>query len=132
MVLVCEPKQYDPMRTGICRRYKMSVCVLAHNVIIICINRDGIMVCEIICNNRLTIYSHIYMVHLIHPYHWTIPMEISVKIKSVYGIDKIYPVCDKAVAFANIADTVTLTDYTIAKIKLLGYRVKVVPITMEL
>jgi len=59
-------------------------------------------------------------------------MEISVKIKSVYGIDKIYPVCDKAVAFANIADTVTLTDYTIAKIKSLGYRVKVVPITREL
>ena len=72
------------------------------------------------------------MVHLIHQHHWTIPMEISVKIKSVYGIDKIYPVCDKAVAFANIADTVTLTDYTIAKIKLLGYRVKVVPITREL
>ena len=72
------------------------------------------------------------MVHLIHQHHWTLSMEISVKIKSVYGIDKIYPVCDKAVAFANIADTVTLTDYTIAKIKLLGYRVKVVPITMEL
>ena len=72
------------------------------------------------------------MVHLIHQHHWTLQMEISVKIKSVYGIDKIYPVCDKAIAFANIADTVTLTDYTIAKIKLLGYRVKVVPITMEL
>ena len=72
------------------------------------------------------------MVHLIHQHHWTIPMEISVKIKSVYGIDKIYPVCDKAIAFANIADTVTLTDYTIAKIKLLGYRVKVVLITREL
>ena len=72
------------------------------------------------------------MVRLIHQHHWTLSMEISVKIKSVYGIDKIYPVCDKAVAFANIADTVTLTDYTIAKIKLLGYRVKVVPITMEL
>jgi len=72
------------------------------------------------------------MVRLIHHNHWTLPMEISVKIKSVYGIDKIYPVCDKAVAFANIADTVTLTDYTIAKIKSLGYRVKVVPITREL
>ena len=72
------------------------------------------------------------MVRLIHQHHWTLSMEISVKIKSVYGIDKIYPVCDKAIAFANIADTVTLTDYTIAKIKLLGYRVKVVPITMEL
>ena len=50
-------------------------------------------------------------------------MEITVKIKSVYGTDKVYPVCDKAVAFAHIADTITLTDYTISKIKALGYKV---------
>ena len=50
-------------------------------------------------------------------------MEITVKIKSVYGTDKVYPVCDRAKMFAAIADTVTLTSYTIDKIKALGYMI---------
>ena len=72
------------------------------------------------------------MVRLIHHNHWTLPMEISVKIKSVYGRDLVYPICDKAIAFARIANTDTLTELTIDQIKSLGYRVKVVPITREL
>ena len=72
------------------------------------------------------------MVHLIHQPHWTLSMEISVKIKSVYGIDKVYPVCDKAIAFAEIAGTTTLTDDTVRSIKYLGYRIKVAPISREL
>ena len=50
-------------------------------------------------------------------------MEITVKIKSVYGTDKVYPVGDRAKMFASIADTVTLTSYTIDKIKALGYMI---------
>ena len=59
-------------------------------------------------------------------------MKIQVKIKSVYGTDKVYPVCDKAVAFAHIAGTTTLTDYAIAYIKQLGYTVEVTAIRSTL
>jgi hypothetical protein len=59
-------------------------------------------------------------------------MKIQVRIKSVYGTDKVYPVCDKAIAFAHIAGTTTLTDYTISHIKLLGYTVEVAPIRSTL
>ena len=50
-------------------------------------------------------------------------MEITVKIKSVYGTDKVYPVCDRAKMFASIADTVTLTEHTISNIKALGFMI---------
>ena len=50
---------------------------------------------------------------------------ITVKIRSVYGEDKVYPVSEEAKLFANIAGTKTLTDYTIAKIKQLGYTIHV-------
>ena len=52
-------------------------------------------------------------------------LSITVKIKNVYGEDKVYPVADRAKMFANIAGTKTLTDYTIAKIKELGYTIYV-------
>jgi hypothetical protein len=50
---------------------------------------------------------------------------ITVKIRSVYGEDKVYPVSEEAKLFANIAGTKTLTDYTIAKIKQLGYTINI-------
>ena len=59
-------------------------------------------------------------------------MKIQVRIKSVYGTDKVYPGCDKAISFAHIPGTTTLTDYTIAHIKLLGYTVEVTPIRSTL
>ena len=59
-------------------------------------------------------------------------MEIIVTIKSVYGNSLVYPICQKAMLFADIAGTATLTDDTIRSIKTLGYRVKVQPITTEL
>ena len=59
-------------------------------------------------------------------------MEIIVTIKSVYGNSLVYPICQKAILFATIAGTATLTDDTIRSIKTLGYRVKVQPITKEL
>ncbi len=52
-------------------------------------------------------------------------MEILVDIKSVYGIDKIYPVCEKAKTFCEMLNTKTLTDHAIKKIKELGYTVNV-------
>ena len=56
--------------------------------------------------------------------------SVTVKIRNVYGEDKIYPVSDKAKLFANIAGTKTLTDYTIAKIKELGYTINVAQQTL--
>ena len=50
-------------------------------------------------------------------------MQITVKRKSVYGEEKIYPVCEAAQTFASIAGTKTLTTETISRIKKLGYRV---------
>mgnify|MGYP000073547476 CR=1 FL=1 len=50
---------------------------------------------------------------------------IKVKIKSNYGKDLIYPVCEGAFIFARLTDTKTLTSYAIANIKALGYAIEV-------
>lgn len=52
-------------------------------------------------------------------------MEITVIIKSVYGNEMIYPICDKALAFAKLAGTKTLSHAAIQQIKALGFAVKV-------
>jgi hypothetical protein len=52
-------------------------------------------------------------------------MTITVKIKNVFGTDKIYPVCDKAKTFARLTETKTLTSYAINNIKALGYTIEV-------
>ncbi len=52
-------------------------------------------------------------------------MTITVKIKSVYGKEKVYPACDKSLLFAEIARTKTLQTDTINKIKELGYKIVV-------
>jgi hypothetical protein len=52
-------------------------------------------------------------------------MEITVKIKNVYGQEMIYPVCEKAQVFAKISNTKTFTKDTIQNIKALGYAIKV-------
>ena len=49
--------------------------------------------------------------------------EITVRIKNVYGEEKIYPVCEKAKAFARIAGTKTLTRATIKEISDLGFHI---------
>ena len=36
--------------------------------------------------------------------------EIKVKIKSVYGVDKMYPACPESQMFCDIAGTLTLTE----------------------
>ncbi len=50
-------------------------------------------------------------------------MKITVKIKDVYGKNTVYPVCDKAQAFACIAGTATLTHNTLCYIERLGYEI---------
>ena len=49
---------------------------------------------------------------------------ITVEVRSVYGRDTIYPVCDAAKAFASIAGTTTLTVPVLKQIMFLGYEVK--------
>jgi hypothetical protein len=53
-------------------------------------------------------------------------MKIQVKIKSVYGNEMIYPVCETANIFAKMLGTKTLTSAAIKHIKQLGYTVEVV------
>lgn len=59
-------------------------------------------------------------------------MEITVKITKNYGTEAIYPVCEKARTFAVMAGTKTLTRYTIALIKRLGYTVHVMQDVVQL
>jgi hypothetical protein len=47
-------------------------------------------------------------------------LTIKVQIKSVYGVDTVYPACPKAMAFAAIAKTKTLTNDTLEQIERLG------------
>jgi hypothetical protein len=49
-------------------------------------------------------------------------MNLTVKIKNVYGIDRVYPVCKKAQLFANISNNKTLLPDVIELIKELGYK----------
>lgn len=51
-------------------------------------------------------------------------MTIKVSIQNNYGQQTVYPVCDRAKAFARIAGTRTLTQGTISNIKLLGYEIE--------
>jgi hypothetical protein len=52
-------------------------------------------------------------------------MIITVAIRNVYGNELIYPVCDKAKAFADIAGTKTLQRWVLDHIKSLGYKIEV-------
>ena len=63
------------------------------------------------------------MVSLIN--QWSKLMTITVQIKTVYGNEAIYPICDKAKQFAALVGTKTLTRDAIAKIKTLGYSIEV-------
>lgn len=59
-------------------------------------------------------------------------MVIQVKIKNVYGNEKIYPVCKKAEIFASLVGQTTLTPRDISYIKMLGYEVKVMQDVVKL
>jgi len=55
-------------------------------------------------------------------------MEIVIDRKFVYGEVRYYPVCEKAMLFADIAGTKTLTKPVLRKIKDLGYTVTFKPV----
>ncbi len=48
---------------------------------------------------------------------------IVVTTRNVYGQDKIYPVCEHAQMFAELAGTKTLSDHSIRVIKKMGIRI---------
>ena len=48
-------------------------------------------------------------------------MNLVVSKKNVYGVERIYPVCNKAKLFANISGNKTLLPEVIELIKKLGY-----------
>ena len=50
---------------------------------------------------------------------------ITVEARHVFGHIKYYPLCKQAKAFASIANTTTLTEPVVRKIKSLGYSVQV-------
>ena len=52
-------------------------------------------------------------------------LVITVEIKTSYGTERIYPICDKALKFTELTGTKTLSKYDINIIKGLGYTVKV-------
>ena len=51
--------------------------------------------------------------------------NIVVRVKTVYGVDKVYPVCTKAQLFADIAGTTTLRPSDLKAIQALGYGVQI-------
>ena len=51
--------------------------------------------------------------------------QITVQIKSVYGKQTIYPVCENAIRFAKLTGNKTLSQENIATIKGLGYTIAV-------
>ena len=50
-------------------------------------------------------------------------LKITVRVKDVYGRRAFYPYCDKAVLFAQIAGTQTLTERVLRNIAELGYEI---------
>ena len=52
-------------------------------------------------------------------------MKITVRIKTIYGIETVYPSCEQSKLFARIANTKTLTSHALRDIKALGYQIEV-------
>ena len=52
-------------------------------------------------------------------------LSITVRVRNVYGNKTIYPVCDKAKIFAQLAGHSTLTSMTLDCIRRLGYLIEV-------
>jgi hypothetical protein len=56
---------------------------------------------------------------------------ITVRVRNIYGNKTVYPVCDKAKIFAQIAGHSTLTSATLDGIRRLGYLIEVQQETVE-
>ena len=50
--------------------------------------------------------------------------KLIVQVKNIYGIDRIYPVCEKSKIFSRIAGLKTLQQPVIDEIKKLGYQIE--------
>jgi hypothetical protein len=53
-------------------------------------------------------------------------MNIQVSIKQVYGVERIYPINDKAIFLTQLTNKKTLDSKDIALIKKLGYQIEVI------
>jgi hypothetical protein len=51
-------------------------------------------------------------------------MKLIVEIKNIYGVNRIYPVCEKSKSFSRIAGLKTLQPTVIDEIKKLGYKIE--------
>lgn len=49
-------------------------------------------------------------------------MKLIVEVKNVYGVPRVYPVCDKSKGFARIAGLKTLSAEVMEEIKKMGYK----------
>lgn len=58
-------------------------------------------------------------------------MQIQVLVRTVFGNETVYPVCEKAKLFAKIAGTKTLCPTALSSIKALGYEIEVIPSKLE-
>ena len=52
-------------------------------------------------------------------------LAITVRVRTIYGNRVVYPVCDKAKIFAQLAGHSTLTSATLDGIRRLGYLIEV-------
>jgi hypothetical protein len=52
-------------------------------------------------------------------------MKITIRINNNYGIETAYPVCETALLFSRIAQTITLTRDTLKLINDLGYQIEI-------
>lgn len=53
--------------------------------------------------------------------------EVRVIVRSAYGVERIYPVCDNAAIFTRLTGQKTLSHENIKAIRELGFTVTVVP-----
>jgi len=51
-------------------------------------------------------------------------MKLIVQIKNIYGVQRVYPICEKSKIFSRIAGLKTLQQSTIDEIKKLGYKIE--------
>ena len=54
-------------------------------------------------------------------------MQIKLQLRTVYGVDRIYPICDKALLFASLAGKKTFDERDVKIIKALGVVVELIP-----
>jgi hypothetical protein len=59
-------------------------------------------------------------------------LTIIVQIKSIYGKEQIYPICNNARGFCALLNQKTLTRENIGNIKNLGYKIEIAQESIEL